>query len=343
MEGQEISLKSYINVIIKWKNLIIAICVIAALSTLVLTSLGPDHYQSKAVIQPAFFNKDNIGKEALEPLSKNILKERITQVEDWEVVNIDIKADNNDLIIITVTARHPLEAKVVCEEMSKEYIAKGNILYNFRKEILSNRVQKLTTTMEDTDKAIQHKKNMINQYKAWKLQVKKDQKENLQQKLANSDMAIENIQQKISSLKTKLDKNDAINAVSQSSDLNMQIAECAERLMELQEEKFQHKTILLELNNLSESALGTKEMISINKYHDQLKILNKYITDLEKQRYGLKQINQKSRKSYFIEEPKKAEGSLQSLRRISVVLLSAVLGLLLGVFLSLFIEYWKKG
>lgn len=184
MEEREVTLRDYIGIVLRRKWLIICVLLLSIITTVVTVSLRSKpkkYYRVSAIIGTGFLEGEIIGNgrsegiiksvEVMEPIIKRLkLNVSIEKLKEMTGV-IDI--NGRDFIKIIVNSESLQEAKRICEEISKEYAAYGNKLYNERRDNIDKieitakeQIDQIQKEMADLERTKSAFSNEIDFYKA---------------------------------------------------------------------------------------------------------------------------------------------------------------------------------
>lgn len=174
MGEEEIDLRDYINVILKRKRVIITIFLLSVVITTIICFIMPKTYRAKALVENGFIGEPIISKsDAIEIINSEVILGKVIKtkksnllIKAEDISNI-IKAEdiiNTNMLCITANANTPRDAKKLCEEICKEYVAYGNKLYNEKRKPFDENLKLVEEQITRIDNDIVKVKAMIEKF-----------------------------------------------------------------------------------------------------------------------------------------------------------------------------------
>ena len=322
IQEDEIDLRSYINVIIKRKNLVLTVFLVSVIIAVIAGFFIPKRYEISMIIEPPIITVTSAGVQNLDSVEnivakiqqgafdKKIIEElnikntalgfKVYQPKDTRLIKISLfeEIKKTDLGIVILNK--------LIEKLSYDY---QKIIQDKKKDIENQ----ISTTKSQIDRRTNEIKSKEEQFK-----IKEDREQGLLEEIkeikSNSEKLL--AERKIL-LKVKEGEGD-ISSLLYTTTINQSIRYFTELQNELATLKVDKEEIKTSIKNLESDITSLKIQI------EDLDILKNEIHNI-----GL------------IQEP---QVSLHHMSRNGklIVINSAILSLILGVFLAFFIEWWQN-
>ncbi len=317
MQNQEINLRDYTNVIVKRKNIIIAVFAATVLVAVVVNLLMPRIYKISMIIEPGVLSVTEKGDWTYFDSPKNIevkLEEDVFNTKIMKALNLDLQETDMEFQI-----SQPRETNLVKISIEEE---KKNI--DLGMEILDQLFIELSNSYKDiseyeTKKIENEISSLLNQ-----IQGQKNILESEREKLKILDAKEAEI---LSELKNF--KGEAKVAVSQGSGPSA-------GKIKIQDNPVASLLYFNHLNNQLIEVSGAKENAEFKIAQTETSI---YRNEIEIEKLNLEK--DKICDIKLVKAPEASKLPVRPKRRQNVIF-AGIISLTFGLFLAFFMEYWEK-
>jgi len=317
---EEIDLMDYLKVIIKRRKLILAVFLIAIVAAGLFSFLLPKVYKIDAVLEIGQVAETMI--EAPSQVAEKITSE-VYRIFVREKLGIPeekypkIKTENpkdTRLIILTIESANLQQAKTILEEINNLILAEHEEKIKAKKELIKQDIKTTEEKIKLVESDVEKTKNKIKQ---------------IDEDIKRIENKIENANEEKKNLEAKIEALEKVLIYQQDPGTQFALFDTKEKLANKKQEI---ENLYLTINSLRRS----KEDLDV-----QINFLKTNIESLNAQINALKASLDEIKPTQIIKSPTISEEPVKPKPLLNIVI-AAVLGLFVGVFLAFFKEWWEK-
>ena len=358
MEEQQTHLRDYVNIITKrkwWAIATFLLFVAAGLWVSIFRTPNIDLYEVSAMVRAGSIEGVIMTTdEAKVIMRSNAILESLRKKQDLDksisglrnAISIGV-FDKTDFLSIGATTRNPQAAEKICAGLCAEYIAYGNNLYEKQEALVKGKYDILKKQISEMENALKEDEELYSKMMQIIYNITDERQklsgENLgliSQEIENTEKEIDNIEKQISRITEPVEDKTSQLALLQNT-----IADYKLYLVNLKQVK---QEITMNVITLQNSAKVNLPSIGISgNMHSQAEKVQRKIEsyesglkNLQNKKYDMEKIFLTARNFTIINPP----GGVRRIPRTDkkkVVMVMSVLGLIFGLFLVFFIDYWQ--
>jgi capsular polysaccharide biosynthesis protein len=326
-EYDEIDLMDYVKVILKRKWLILVIFFGAAIAAGIFSFLMPKVYRIDTSLEVGIIERATATMpEQLVELPTQLvekIKGDVYGISVREKLGISeekypkIKTENpkdTRLINLAIESAEPQKAKNILEEINNLILVEHQEIIKTKKELIEQDIKTTEDKIKLVESDIEKTKN--------KIQPINEDIKRIENKIANAEEEKENLEAKVDALQKVL-------PYQQDPGTQFALFDTKEKLANKKQEI---ENLYLTINSLKRSKEDLD--VQINSLKTNIESLNAQINAL---RASLDEI----KPTQVIKSPTVSEKPIKPNKKLNIVI-AAVLGLFVGVFLAFFQEWWEK-
>lgn len=324
-QEQEINLRDWIEVIIKYKKLILAIFLISVIATAIVSFLMPKGYRVSMIIEAPVFDISDKGEKFYFDSSENIKAKIESEVFNSKITNkLNLDPKKNRLKFNVSFLANTKLIKINLERNEKQKDLGLKILNQLFDELSNSYKDILESKNIEIEKQIQILSNNII--------VKSNEIELHEKNLKEQEVRANKLIDEIKETKNKLEK--WTDKIEPSLNKNGRQEEMP-TLFYLNIVQ-QNITYLNQMNG---------QLAELETSREQMKVENKNLQkEIENLRIEIEKLN--LGKIYMhnvklVKEPLVSEYPIRPNKKLNVVK-AGIASLMFGIFLAFFMEYWKK-
>jgi len=319
-EYEEIDLMDYVKVLLKRKWLILAVFLGAAIVAGIFSFILPKVYKidtSLEVGQVAGGVVENPG-QVVEKIKGDVygifVREKLGIPEEkYPKIKVENPKGTN-LITLVIESAKPPESKNILEEMNNLILEEHQEKIKVKKELIEKDIKTTEDKIKLVESDIEKTKN--------KIQPINEDIKRIENKIANAEEEKENLEAKVDALQKIL-------PYQQDPGTQFALFDTKEKLANKKQEI---ENLYLTINSLRKSKEDL--MIQINSLKENIENLNAQINALKASLDDIKPTK-------IVKSPTVSGSPIKPRIKLNIVI-AAVLGLFVGVFLAFFQEWWEK-
>ena len=363
MENSGINFKRYIEIALKRKWLIFIVFIVSIITATLTTLNKPKEYFASATVRRGLVNNT-------EPIDKQELKLMIEKTEIGSVLEklqaqgqvikaediIKVQIKNQDSLAITeimVMAKNAQTAKKICQEITDHYIAYANQIYNNFKKLYEQVVQERNEDLIQTKKYIAGYQHAIAEIESLVVDMF-DAKENILQEriewykkqIAGTEQSIDEAEKTIKELSSEM-SSGALVRKGRIENLQQQLNKYRVELFDLYSKNYRVEIDLLAMqrmdgDNAAEALIAFKdERIYIISLRGYIRSYKKLLENIVSKKLAVDK-TLLDMKDYKVIAPVRVLENPLAQNQILIIVVAGMIGLMIGVLMAFFIEYWRN-
>lgn len=326
-EYDEIDLMDYVKVLIKRKGLILAIFLGAAIVAGVFSFLMPKIYKIDTSLEVGRVEKPTgttpeqlveSPTQLVEKIEGDVygikVREKLNISEkEWPKIKVENPKGTN-LVTMAIESDKSEKAKNILEETNSLILAEHQEIIKTKKELLEKDIKTTEDKIKLVESDIERTKNKI---------------QPIDEDIKRIENKIVNVEEEKNNLEAKIEALEKVLVYEQTPGTQFALFDTKEKLANKKQEI---ENLYLTINSLRR----TKEdlEVQINSLKTSIENLNAQINSL---RASLDEI----KPTKVVKTPTVSEKPIKPNKKLNIVI-AAVLGLFVGVFLAFFKEWWEK-
>ena len=347
-EYEEIDLMDYVKVILKRKWLILVIFFGAAIAAGIFSFLMPKVYKIDTSLEVGQIAGEavEVPGQVVEKIKSDVygifVREKLQIPEEkYPKIKIENPKDTN-LITLVIESAKPPESKNILEAINNLILAEHQEKIKTKKELIGQDIE----TTEDKIKLVESDIEKTTN----KIKITESDIEKTKNKIKPLESDIERIENKIvfveeekENLEAKIDALQKVLPYQQDPGTQFALFDTKEKLankkQEIEDLYSRINSLKIDIENLN-LAINSLERTK-DDYNSQINSLKTNIESLNAQINALRASLGEIKPTQAIKSPTVSESPIKPNKKLNIVI-AAVLGLFVGVFLAFFQEWWEK-